>query len=188
MNGLTNMSNSKHYQVLGLPPNASPRRIKEQYRKLAKTYHPDRLTDPVEKARLEEKFKEINEAYTALAEIVKRANLSPKERKLDFLYQQAIELFGQNKFSKAMVVFNEILAIDSTYQNALTLLQECRRKHKRLAALYARADALYRQQKWPEAAAGFEAVLKDDPHYKDAAKKLKRARREQLMTDFMSQY
>lgn len=182
------MSTTKnHYKVLGLPPNASPRRIKEQYRKLAKTYHPDKLTDPVEKARFEEKFKEINEAYEALAEVVKRANLSPKERKLDFLYEQGKELFERNKFSKAMVIFNEILAIDSTYRDTLTLLQETRRKHKLLAALYTKADSLYRQKRWSEAITTFEAVLRDDPYYRDVAKKLKKARREQLMTDFMGQ-
>ena len=176
-----------HYKVLGLPLNASPRRIKEQYRKLAKTYHPDRLTDPVEKARFAEKFKEINEAYEALSEVVKRAGLSPEERKLDFLYAQGKQLFERNKFSKAMVVFNEILAIDSTYRNTSTLLRETRRKHKLLAALYTKADSLYRQKRWLEAVTAFEAVLRDDPHYRDAAKKLKKARREQLMTDFMGQ-
>ena len=176
-----------YYEVLGLPPNASPRRIKEQYRKLAKTYHPDKLMDPAEKARFEEKFKEINEAYEALATVVNRANLTPKERKLDSLYEQGKQLFDQNKFSKAMVVFNEILAIDSTYQDTPTLLQEARRKHKRLAALYTKADSLYRQKRWSEAVAGFEAILKDDPRYRDAARKLKKARREQLMTDFMGQ-
>jgi len=84
-----------------------------------------------------------------------------------------------------MVIFNEILAIDSTYRDTSTLLQETRRKHKLLAALYAKADSLYRKKRWPEAVAAFEAVLRDDPYYRDAAKKLKKARREQLMTDFM---
>ena len=177
-----------YYEILGLPPNASPRRIKEQYRKLAKIYHPDRLADPAKKNHFAEKFREISEAYEALADIVKRANLTPKERKLDFLYQQGRQFFNQNKFSKAMVVFNEILALDSGYRDTLTLLQESRRKHKRLATLYAKADSLYAQKKWAEAAAGFEVVLRDDPGYRDAAKKFKKARREQLMSDFMSQY
>lgn len=182
------MSTTKnHYKVLGLPPNASPRRIKEQYRKLAKTYHPDKLTDPIEKAHFEEKFKEINEAYEALVRVVKRASLSPKERKLDFLYEQGQQLFERNKFSKAMVIFNEILAIDSTYRNTSTLLQETRRKHKLLASLYSKAESLYQQRRWSEAIIAFEAVLRDDPYYRDAAKKLKKARREQLMTDFMRQ-
>jgi len=178
----------RYYKILGLPPNASPRRIKEQYRKLAKTYHPDRLMDPAEKAHFEEKFKEINEAYEALAEIVKRANLSPKERKLDFLYEQGKSLFDQHKYAKAMVVFNEILALNSNYRDTLTWLQEARRRHKRLSGLYSEADLLFKKKEWARAATAFEAVLKDDPNYRDAAKKFKKARREQLMSDFMSQY
>lgn len=182
------MSTTKnYYKILGLPPNASPRRIKEQYRKLAKTYHPDKLTDPVEKARFEEKFKEINEAYEALAEVVKWANLSPKERKLAFLYEQGKQFFERNNFSKAIVIFNEILAIDSTYRNTSTLLRETRRKHKLLASLYTKADSLYQQKEWSEAITTFEAVLRYDPYYRDVAQKLRNARREQLITDFMSQ-
>ena len=179
--------NNKYYEILGLPPNASPRRIKEQYRKLAKAYHPDKLTDAVEKSYFEEKFKAVNEAYEALAQVVRRANLSPKQRKLDFLYERGKRMYNLSQYSKAMVVFNEILAIDSSYQDVQTFLQESRRRHKRLASLYAKADVLYRQQEWADAAANFDAILKDDPNFRDAAKKCKRARREQLMSDFLSQ-
>ncbi len=176
-----------HYQVLELPPNASPRRIKEQYRKLAKLYHPDRVTDPVEKAQLAEKFREINQAYEALAEIVRRAALSPTERKLDYLYENGKHLFEQRQWSKALTVFNEIMAIDSSYRDTPARLREVRRKHRLLALLYTQADIYFRQQKWAEAMAGFGDVLKEDPHYKDAAKKFKKARRERLMADFVNQ-
>ena len=178
----------RYYDILGLPPNASPRKIREQYRKLAKTYHPDRLADPAQKAEYEDKLKEINEAYEALSDIVKRANLTPQERKLDFLYGRGQALFEQHKYSQAMVVFTEILAIDSAYRDARALLQETRRKHKRVAALYSKADAFFRQKKWAEASLAFEDVLKADSNYRDALKKLKKARREQLMSDFMKQY
>lgn len=176
-----------YYRILELPLNASPRRIKEQYRKLAKRYHPDRLTDPANKAYFEEKFKEINRAYEALSEIVKRGNLNPKERKLDFLYEQGKRLFNQNKWSRAMIIFNEILAIDLTYRDTHTWLREARRKHKRLAAMYAEADRFYQHRQWSEAIDHFNAVLRQDPNYRDAAKKLKNARREQLMEEFISQ-
>ena len=177
-----------YYQILDLPLNASPRKIREQYRKLAKTYHPDKLANLADKAYFEEKFKEINKAYEALSEIVKRANLDPKERKLDYLYQQGKQLFNQNKWSKAMIVFNEIVAIDSGYRDTLTWLQEARRKHKRLAAQYTQANSFFRQRRWVEAMESFELVLREDPNYRDATKKFKKARREQLMADFMSQY
>jgi DnaJ-class molecular chaperone len=181
------MTKKNYYDILGLPPNASPRRIKEQYRKLAKAYHPDKLIDSANKAYFEDKFKEVNEAYEALAEVVKRANLSPKQRKLDFLYERGKRMYNQRQYSKAMVVFNEILAIDSSYREARTFLQESRRRHKRLTTLYSKADLLYRQKKWADAVVSFDAVLKDDPNFRDAAKKYKKARREELMIDFMSQ-
>ena len=177
----------KYYQILELPPNASPRRIKDQYRKLAKKYHPDRLTNPAEKARFEIKFKQINEAYEALSEIVKRANLTPRERKLDFLYQQGQTLCQNKEWSKAMVVFNEILALDPAYRDTVAQLREVRRKHKRLAALYATADRAFQQQNWAEAMAAFEEIMHEDPTYRDVAKKHKKSRREQLMEGFMSQ-
>jgi tetratricopeptide (TPR) repeat protein len=176
-----------YYQILELPPNASPRRIKEQYRMLAKRYHPDRLSSPLERARLETKFKEINEAYEALSEIVKRVNLTPRERKLDFLYQQGQELCQKKEWSKALVVFNEILAIDPRYRDTVAQLREVRRKHKRLAALYVMADHAFQQQKWTEALATFEEIMHEDPTYRDVAKKHKKSRREQLMEGFMSQ-
>jgi len=177
-----------HYQILGLPPNASPRRIKEQYRKLAKLYHPDRLNHSPHRAQFEEKFKAISEAYQALAEVVRQANLSPVERKLDFLYQQGRQLADQNQWSKALTVFNEILGIDPTYRDTITWFREARRKHKELIALYTKADEMFRQKKWAEALAGFEAVIKQDPHFRDASKKLKKARRELLMETFLNHY
>lgn len=177
-----------HYKILGLPRNASPRKIKEQYRKLAKIYHPDKLANSTDRAHCADKFKEINEAYEALAEVVQRANLDPKERKLDFLYRQGKQLLEQKKWSKAMIVFNEILASDSAYRDAQTCLQETRRRHKRLAARYAEANSFFQQRKWAEAMQGFEFVLQEDPDYRDTARKYKRARREQLMVEFMGQY
>lgn len=48
------------YQVLGLPPNASPEDVKKAYKKLALEYHPDRNQGNKE---AEEKFKEISAAF-----------------------------------------------------------------------------------------------------------------------------
>jgi len=53
-----------YYKILGLDRSASKEEIKKAYRKLSKKYHPDMNNgDKV----LEEKFKEVNEAYSALA-------------------------------------------------------------------------------------------------------------------------
>ena len=59
-----------YYEVLGLERNADDAAIKKAYRTLAKKYHPD--VNPGDKDA-EEKFKEVNEAYSVLSDAQKRA-------------------------------------------------------------------------------------------------------------------
>ncbi len=54
-----------YYEVLGLSKGASEDEIKSAFRKMAMKYHPDR--NPGDKSA-EEKFKEINEAYSVLSD------------------------------------------------------------------------------------------------------------------------
>ncbi len=60
-----------YYEVLGVGRSASEQDVKSAYRKLALQFHPDR--NPNNKEEAEEKFKEITEAYSVLAEPQKRA-------------------------------------------------------------------------------------------------------------------
>ena len=62
--------NKDYYQILELNKDASPEKIKENYRRLAKRYHPDVNKDP----DAEEKFKEIQEAYAVLSDPQKKQN------------------------------------------------------------------------------------------------------------------
>ena len=56
-----------YYELLGVPRTASEDDIKKAYRKLALKWHPDR--HPAEgKAKAEEKFKQISEAYEVLSD------------------------------------------------------------------------------------------------------------------------
>ena len=56
------------YKILDVPKNASDRQIKKAYRKLSWKYHPDKNKDK----KAQEKYKEINEAYTTLSDKDKR--------------------------------------------------------------------------------------------------------------------
>ena len=57
-----------HYDLLGVPRDASEEQIKKAYKKLAFQFHPDRNTDPGANA----KFQEVNEANEVLSDSAKR--------------------------------------------------------------------------------------------------------------------
>jgi curved DNA-binding protein len=61
-----------YYEILGVPRTASAEEIKQAYRRLARTHHPD-LQPTAERSRAAERFKEINEAYEVLGDADKRA-------------------------------------------------------------------------------------------------------------------
>jgi len=63
------LSKRDYYDILGVPRNASKDQIKDEYRKLALKYHPDRNKAP----DAEDKFKEISEAYAVLSDDQKRS-------------------------------------------------------------------------------------------------------------------
>lgn len=62
-----------YYAILEVPPTASQETIKEQYYFLIQAWHPDKFSNPTQKAKAEEKSKEINAAYDVLKNLQKRA-------------------------------------------------------------------------------------------------------------------
>jgi len=63
------MGSSDYYDILGVPRNADDKEVKKAYRNLARKFHPDVCKD----RGAEEKFKQINEAYSVLSDAQKRA-------------------------------------------------------------------------------------------------------------------
>lgn len=68
------------FRVLGVSQSASQDEVKQAFRKLALTYHPDRHTHASEAQKKEaaSKFKAITEAYETLSDESKRASLRQK--------------------------------------------------------------------------------------------------------------
>lgn len=66
---MENFKNKDYYQILGINSEATLKEIKSAYRTLARKYHPD--VNPGNKL-CEEKFKEVGEAYSILADEAKR--------------------------------------------------------------------------------------------------------------------
>jgi molecular chaperone DnaJ len=58
-----------YYEILGIPRNSDEKEVKKAYRTLARKYHPDVCKEP----GAEERFKQINEAYSVLSDPQKRA-------------------------------------------------------------------------------------------------------------------
>ncbi len=64
------MAKRDYYEVLGVQKTATADELKKAYRKPALKYHPDRNKG---NAEAEEKFKEVNEAYSVLSDETKRS-------------------------------------------------------------------------------------------------------------------
>ena len=108
--------NENPYKILELNKNASKEEIKKKYRVLSLKYHPDRPEGN------EEKFKEINKAYSILSDVGERSKYDNKQpvfkgnNDMDFFNQ----IFGINRFNnfKGVNSFKQrhVLNIDKSYE------------------------------------------------------------------------
>ena len=72
-----------YYDILGISPKASSKEIRERYRALVTSCHPDKFQDAQEKSCAEETIKGINQAYEILRDPQRRASYDVKRAKQD---------------------------------------------------------------------------------------------------------
>ena len=117
------MSSQNPYELLEVAPTASAEEVKAAYLRLAKQWHPDRFSG-AEKANAEERFRALNEAYTALKDPARRppppapaakkedkpasepspAAKAPTERSAGDWFADAKAAFDQKDFGRALAV------------------------------------------------------------------------------------
>ena len=101
-----------HYKTLDLERNATDEQIKQAFRDKSKLHHPDVTTNP-NKVEAEEKFKEINEAYTVLSDPDKKAHYdNPRSQQhpdLDSILSRfGFRAGGGMHFSSTQVIQHQI--------------------------------------------------------------------------------
>lgn len=100
-----------YYEVLGVSRTASNAEIRKAYARLARDKHPDRFTDPGERARAQEFFKEATAAFNALSNdrarreydesLARPAARGPEETARQ-AYEQALKQMEAKKYSEAV--------------------------------------------------------------------------------------
>jgi molecular chaperone DnaJ len=81
-----------YYAILGVRRDATQEEIKRAYRRLALEYHPDKHPGNKE---MEERFKEINEAYAVLSDPQKRAAYDRGQEVGEFSWADLFSLFEE---------------------------------------------------------------------------------------------
>jgi curved DNA-binding protein CbpA len=56
-----------YYEILGIPKTATTAEVRQAYARLARERHPDRFTDPAEKARAHELLRDVTTAFNTLS-------------------------------------------------------------------------------------------------------------------------
>ncbi len=104
------------YEVLGVDRNASNEEIKKAYRELARKYHPDNYVNNPLADLVEEKMKEINEAYDMIQKERASGGSSDASGSAGGYtysdYQNVRELINARQFAEAELILDAVSAVN----------------------------------------------------------------------------
>ena len=104
------------YKVLGVAREASDEEIKKAYRELARKYHPDNYVDNPLADLVEEKMKEINEAYDQIQKERTSGSTGSSHSNQGYSsggysdYTQVRELINNRRYSDAELILDAVSA------------------------------------------------------------------------------
>jgi curved DNA-binding protein CbpA len=122
---------ANHYEILGVARTATAPEVRSAYAKLARERHPDRFSDPAEKARAEEFFKNLTTAFNTLSndkqrreydESLDRPRAAPPQEIAQGAYARGVQMFEAKKYFEAVELLRTAVGLfpeDARYQDAL---------------------------------------------------------------------
>ncbi len=117
---------SQYYATLGLQPGASPEAVKQAYRQLVKTWHPDRFAAAPEpqQQQAEAKIKAINHAYGQLKDrrpgVTDAAAATATDRYAQAVvyYQRGVDKARQEQYVEALEELSQAIFLNPNYIEA----------------------------------------------------------------------
>jgi len=124
-----------HYETLSVSASASTDEIRKAYHKLARTHHPDRFSDPVEKAKAEQQFTAMTEAFNVLTSIERRRSYdaglrqqatgeSHGQREAKSYHRAAMAKISEGQPDEAIRLLRSALHLDATQGGYHALLAQ----------------------------------------------------------------
>jgi curved DNA-binding protein CbpA len=133
-----------YYAVLGIAPNATPEQLRDRFRELARTRHPDRFAAE-QKAKAEVDFQEITQAFNILSDPARRREVDaalrrpqsapPDSVQTSKVYlQRGVKAFREKDYLHAAENFDRATKADPSNARAWHFLARAARQQKRWLA------------------------------------------------------
>lgn len=163
-----------HYEILGLPRNATSAQIKRKYRQLARKYHPDVAADKEMAHRL---FIQISEAYDTLSDSGRRrdydAGLSLDVPRPSSTASTSSQQAPPKRSPSQHIKDAQFAFIQKRFTEAADHCKEALRANPRNAQAYVILGDIYRVQgKTQSAANSYSFALQYNPNDRETEKKL----------------